>query len=95
MSGVVPSGFSERELMCDPVEGVATVANPVRPGDQVLPASSRTHLLEAEPAYDISTLDREAAQRSAHLGDNCAMGTGDDLVLFATRREPHKLALYP
>ena len=37
MTGVVPGRFGERELMGDPVEGVATVANPVRPGDQVLP----------------------------------------------------------
>jgi len=57
MTGVVPSGFSERELMGDPVEGVATVANPVRPGHQILPATSRAHLVEAEPVYDIPTID--------------------------------------
>jgi hypothetical protein len=95
MTGVVPSRLSKCKLLCDPVEGVPAVTNPIRPREQILPAASRAHLIDAEPAYRISTIDREAAQRSAHLGDNCAMGTGDDLVLFATRREPHKLALYP
>jgi hypothetical protein len=95
MTGVVPGGFSECQLMCDPVEGVAAVANPVRPGNQILPAASLAHFIKAEPAYDISALDGESAQRRAHLGDNSAMTTGDNLVLFAAGRNAHKLALYP
>src|SRR5688572_26275848 len=94
MTGVVPSRFSERKLLCDPVEGVPAVTNSIRPRDQILPPTSRAHLIDAEPAYHISPIYREGAQRGAHLRDDGAIGARDDLVLIPGRRRTHELALY-
>src|SRR4029453_4386315 len=91
---VVASGVGGRKLVLAPVEGVPAVTNPIRPRDQILPSTGRAHLIEAKPAYHISTLDGQAAQRRAPLGDNSSGETRDDLVLFARGRSAHELALY-
>jgi hypothetical protein len=57
VTGVVPGRFAERELLSDPVEAVATVAYPIRPGNEILTPPGSAHLLNTEAAYYVATLD--------------------------------------
>jgi hypothetical protein len=94
MTGVVPGRFSKCKLLGGSVEDVATVPNPVWPGDQVLSPTTTDLIFNTEAADHIPTVDGEASQRRAHFSDNGATGTGDDLVLFARGRSAHEPALY-
>jgi hypothetical protein len=74
MTCVLPSRLTECKLLGDPVEGVATVAYPIRPGNEILTPPGSAHLFHTEAAYDIATLDREAAERRPDLGDDGTIG---------------------
>ena len=70
VTGIVSGRFSQRKLLGGSVEGVATVANSIRPRDQILSPPAADLVLHAEAADHIATVDGEAAQRRAYLGDD-------------------------
>ena len=94
MTGVVASGLSERKLLSDPIEGVAAVANPVRPRNQILPTTALDRFHRHRTRVRHHDRRRKAAQRGAHLGNHGAMLSRRDLVLFSGRCSAHELALY-
>ncbi len=94
VTGVVSSRFGQRKLLGDPVEGVAAVANSIRPWDQILSPPATDLVLYSEAVDHIPAADREAAQCRADLGDNGSVISSRDLVLLSGGCGAHELALY-
>jgi len=93
MAGIVPGGLTQPQLLGLPDEGVLAVADPVRPGQQVLTLPPSGRLVLGEATDHVDAVHRVAAQGGAHLGDDGAMTAGDDLVLLAGRWDAHASGL--
>ena len=74
--------LGERQLVALPVELVASVLQPVRPGDEQLPATRLRLLVRAVAVEDLLTGDRIGAQSAAHLDDHRALVAERDLDLL-------------
>jgi hypothetical protein len=94
VTGIVSGWFSQRKLLGGSVEGVATVANSIRPWDQILSPPATDLVLYSEAVDHIPASDREAAQCRADLGDKGSVMSSRDLVLLSGWCGAHELALY-
>ncbi len=74
--------LGERQLVALPVELVASVLEPVRPGDEQLAATRLRLLVQAVAVEELLIGDRIDAQSTAHLDDHRALVAERDLDLL-------------
>jgi hypothetical protein len=72
--------------MARPVEFIAAVLNPVRPGEQHLPAARGAHLLGGVSVEEIAVAHGVGAESAAELGVYGALVVEPELDLLAGRR---------
>src|SRR6185312_10010330 len=77
----------QREPMVPPIDFVAATVQPVRPRDQHLTASRRTHLVGRIPVNDFPTARRVAAQPATDLDDNGLLVPGRYRYLLSGWRD--------
>jgi hypothetical protein len=49
----MPGRLAERQLVANPIEGIAAIAYPVRPWDEILAPTGSAHLFDAEAVNHI------------------------------------------
>ncbi len=81
MYGVVLARLGERQLVLRAFPGVLAVLEPVRPGDQRVPAGARGHLLLPIAGQHLATGHRVGPQAGADLDDDSPLVAEHDRVL--------------
>ena len=80
-------GLGERELMVAALELVLSVLQPVRPGDQHLPATGSRHLVDAVAVHHVMTSDGIRPKPRTDPDDHGPLIPELDLYLLARRRD--------
>src|SRR5215211_295279 len=86
VDGVGLADLVQRELVTPPLELVRTVFDPVRPGDQHLPAARGAHLVRPVVVEEGATGRRVGAEPRADPGDDGALVVEPELDLLPGRK---------